>query len=122
MLQILALFLKQTSQSFRSSGLRCGGLRNCPRGGLGAAMEAGPSSSQHTPGTGIDVDRVTANNLAHRWACPALTELMSALPHKLGPAQPLMILCNSDIFEENARDLLKSAAAKQQISRINIWD
>lgn len=44
---------------------------------------------------------------------PSFTEQWSALLPKLGPVQPVVILFKSDLFEENARDLLKSAAAKQ---------
>lgn len=122
MLQTLALFLKRASQSLRSSGLRCEGLRNCPGGGLAAATK--PVTSLAARGwpllpahTCRETHTGSEPRLAHGWACPALTEQLSAFLYKLGPLQLVMILCNSDVFEENARDLLKSAAAKQRDSQ-----
>lgn len=86
------------------------GKPGCSQGALvtGQAAQSWPFSFQHTrQAQGHSPGQLKGQHAQRSWSScqPCFTN---------GPAQPLTIPLNSDFFEENAKDLLESAAAAKQ--------
>ena len=71
---------------------------------------AGPCSFQHT----LRFRHGVTAHCSAKVSTPSARGAAVSVAHELGPARPSVILCNSDVFEDNAKGLLESAVAAQQ--------